>query len=90
MLRLCVRIRCIDPDMKLSLALIFLPLAVLQAGRPPNVVFIVTDDLGYADLGAQGLRADVKTPHLDRLVREGVLFTEGYVTAPQCAPSRAG
>jgi len=76
--------------MKLLLSLCLMPLAVLHAERPPNVVLIVTDDLGYADLGAHGLRADVKTPHLDRLAREGVLFTDGYVTAPQCAPSRAG
>ena len=58
------------------------------AGRP-NVVLVVTDDQGYADLGALGLRKDIRTPNLDRLAREGVLFTDGYVTAPQCSPSRA-
>lgn len=58
--------------------------------RKPNVIVILTDDWGYGDLGAYGNRDDVKTPNLDRLAKEGVLFTDGYVTAPQCAPSRAG
>jgi arylsulfatase A-like enzyme len=56
----------------------------------PNVVVILTDDQGYADLGVQGMVDDVRTPHLDRLAAEGVRFTHGYVTAPVCGPSRAG
>ncbi len=56
----------------------------------PNVIVIFTDDHGFADLGAQGVRDDVKTPHLDRLAAGGVRMTHGYVTAPQCVPSRAG
>jgi arylsulfatase A-like enzyme len=60
------------------------------AEERPNFIVIFTDDQGYADLGAHGLRDDVKTPNLDRLAREGVLFTDGYITAPQCSPSRAG
>ncbi len=61
-------------------------------GAPPkpNIIVILTDDLGYADLGAQGQERDVRTPHLDRLAAEGVRCTAGYVTAPQCSPSRAG
>ena len=55
----------------------------------PNVIVIFTDDQGYADLGVHGLRDDVKTPHLDQLARNGVIFTDAYVTAPQCSPSRA-
>lgn len=58
--------------------------------RKPNVVVIVSDDHGWADLGAQTSREDVKTPHLDALARDGVRFPRGYVTAPQCVPSRAG
>ena len=65
-------------------------LFTLAAQPRPNFIVILTDDQGYADLGAQGTRKDVKTPHLDRLVREGARFTDGYVTAPQCSPSRAG
>ena len=64
--------------------------AVVHTEDPPNFIVIFTDDQGYADLGAHGLRQDVKTPNLDRLAREGVLFTDGYITAPQCSPSRAG
>jgi arylsulfatase A-like enzyme len=56
----------------------------------PNIIVIMTDDMGYADLGIYGQEKDVKTPHLDRLARDGVLCTAGYITAPQCAPSRMG
>jgi arylsulfatase A-like enzyme len=56
----------------------------------PNVIVIFSDDQGWTDLGIRGLRTDIKTPHLDQLARDGILFTDGYVTAPQCSPSRAG
>jgi arylsulfatase A-like enzyme len=56
----------------------------------PNLIIILTDDHGYADLSCQGQESDVKTPNLDRLAAEGVRFTDGYVSAPQCCPSRAG
>jgi uncharacterized sulfatase len=58
--------------------------------RPPNILVIFTDDHGYSDLGAQGVRADLKTPHTDALAAAGVRMTSGYVTAPQCVPSRCG
>lgn len=60
-----------------------------EPGQPPNVLLIIVDDWGYADLGVHGIKRDVRTPNLDRLARSGVFFTEGYVTAPQCSPSRA-
>lgn len=63
--------------------------AVMAAERP-NIIVVLTDDHGYADLGCQGVVDDVRTPHLDRLASEGVRFTQGYVTAPICGPSRAG
>ena len=66
------------------------PAAVAKEARRPNVVIIVADDLGYADIGAQGISKDVKTPHIDSLAADGVRFRNGYVTAPVCAPSRAG
>lgn len=53
----------------------------------PNIVLILADDLGYGDLGSYGGKT-VPTPHLDRLAREGVRFTDAYVTSPSCAPSR--
>lgn len=55
----------------------------------PNAILIFTDDQGYADLGCQQQRQDIATPNLDRLAAEGVRFTNGYIAAPQCAPSRA-
>ena len=61
-----------------------------NAMRKPNILVIFTDDHGWADLGAHGVDKDIHTPHLDQLVRDGVLFRRGYVTAPQCVPSRAG
>ena len=60
------------------------------ATQLPNIILIFTDDHGYADLGCQGIFADVKTPHIDRLAASGVRMTNGYVTAPQCVPSRGG
>lgn len=56
----------------------------------PNIIIVFTDDQGYTDLGIHGIDPDVRTPNLDQLARDGVLFTSGYVTAPQCVPSRAG
>lgn len=58
---------------------------------PLNVVVIVTDDQGWADFSAYDHHAnDIDTPNLDRIALEGVRFTNGYVTAPVCSPSRAG
>lgn len=56
----------------------------------PNILVILADDLGYADLGANGIRSDIATPHLDRIAQSGVRFTDGYATHPFCSPSRAG
>ncbi len=58
-----------------------------QASRP-NIILIVADDLGYGSLGSYGQRL-IKTPHTDRLSREGIRFTFFYSGAPSCAPSRA-
>lgn len=53
----------------------------------PNVVLIITDDVGYGDIGSYG-SPDIKTPHIDRLAKEGVRLTDFYA-APQCTPTRA-
>jgi arylsulfatase A-like enzyme len=58
--------------------------------QQPNVILIFTDDWGYGDLELHGFLDDVQTPHLNELASNGILFTNGYVTAPQCSPSRAG
>ncbi len=60
-----------------------------QEAVPPNIVLIVADDLGYNDVGFHGA-TEIETPHLDRLAHSGVTFTNGYVAAPTCGPSRAG
>jgi arylsulfatase A-like enzyme len=62
--------------------------AAEAAARRPNVVLVVADDLGYADLGCFGAK-DVRTPHLDQLAREGVRFTQFYSNGPECSPTRA-
>jgi uncharacterized sulfatase len=71
------------------LSLAGLTLIAVAAGQP-NIVLIYTDDHGWADLGIQGVDQNLRTPNLDQLARDGVLFKRGYVTAPQCTPSRAG
>ncbi len=57
--------------------------------RPPNIVIIVADDMGYGDVGAYG-GIDIPTPNIDALARGGVRFTDAYVSAPVCSPTRAG
>jgi len=55
----------------------------------PNILVVIADDLGWADVGFNGSR-EIPTPHLDSLAANGVRCTAGYVTAPQCSPTRAG
>src|SRR5262245_42783347 len=63
--------------------------AFADAPRRPNVIVILADDLGYADLGCQGSK-EVVTPHIDSLAKNGIRCTSGYVTCSVCSPSRAG
>lgn len=66
------------------------PAAAKQAGpQRPNVVVIVTDDMGYGDPSLYGNRL-IETRNIDSIGREGVMFTDGYASAPLCSPSRAG
>lgn len=55
----------------------------------PNIIVILADDLGYADVGFNGCR-DIPTPNIDKIASQGVKFTEAYVSYPVCGPSRAG
>jgi len=59
-------------------------------GGRPNIVVIVSDDQGYADLSCYDHPKDVNTPNIDRLAEQGVRFTSGYASAYVCAPTRAG
>ena len=94
-----------NPASSLRLLLLCVPLLLLtacgdegdfnEAMQPrladprPNVVVIFTDDQGFADLGVHNQLSDIRTPNIDALAQSGVLFRRGYVTAPQCVPSRA-
>ena len=53
----------------------------------PNIIYILADDLGYAELGAYG-QEKIETPNIDALAKEGMLFTQHYTSAPVCAPAR--
>jgi len=72
--------------MRLLLILLLAPFACLSA--KPNFVIFLADDLGYGDVGYQG--GEVSTPHIDSIAKDGVTLTDGYVSCPVCAPSRAG
>ena len=73
--------------------LLLAPLGSLHAAdaptKKPNILIILADDLGWADTGFNGSK-EVATPHLDSLATNGIRFSAGYVTAPQCSPTRAG
>lgn len=59
-----------------------------QGTRPPNIVLIMADDLGYGDLGCYGQK-QIRTPNIDRLAAEGLRFTDAYAGCTVCAPSRS-
>ena len=60
-----------------------------ETAKRPNIVILLADDLGYADVGFQGCK-DIPTPNIDTLAKNGVRCTNGYVSGPYCSPTRAG
>jgi arylsulfatase A-like enzyme len=62
--------------------------SVIAAVNPPNIVFILADDLGYGDIGAYGA-STIETPNIDRMAAQGAMFNEFYSASPVCTPSRA-
>ncbi len=60
-----------------------------EPAAKPNIVIILVDDFGYGDIGVHGCK-DIPTPHIDSLAKNGVRCTNGYISAPQCSPTRAG
>jgi arylsulfatase A-like enzyme len=78
----------------MSVAVITLLAGVLavRASEPPhlpNIIILLADDLGYADISLHGCR-DIRTPHIDSLATDGVRCSSGYVSCPYCSPTRAG
>jgi arylsulfatase A-like enzyme len=63
--------------------------STVTASSRPNIIFILADDMGWADLSCYG-RPDYKTPNLDKLATEGIKFTNAYSAAPVCTPARVG
>lgn len=75
----------------LSLLILYLAIGCTQnegPQKPPNIIFIMADDLGYGDLGVYGQK-QIKTPNIDKLAQEGMLFTQFYAGSTVCAPSRS-
>ncbi|MBT5916182.1 MAG: sulfatase-like hydrolase/transferase, partial [Opitutae bacterium] len=76
---------------------LFLPFFILKlvshgsnrVSQMPNLIILLADDLGYGELGCQG-NQEIPTPNIDDIAKKGVRFSQGYVTAPNCSPSRAG
>ena len=84
-------IRSSLPLIALSLILTGMPVrsqSGAESQRPPNIVLIMMDDMGYADIGSFGAK-QIRTPHMDRLAREGTRFRSFYVSQAVCTASRA-
>lgn len=73
----------------LAAALCFLGGQALLAQPRPNVLFILADDFGYMDIGANNPKTFYETPNIDGLARKGMRFTSGYAACPVCSPTRA-
>lgn len=65
-------------------------LAAAQPQRPPNIVFILADDLGWGDLSCYNPQSKIKTPHLDELAAQGIRFTDAHTPSSVCTPTRYG
>lgn len=63
--------------------------AQAQTGENPNIIVVLVDDLGYGDLSCQGMAKDIRTPNIDRLLNEGIRFTNFHANCPVSSPSRA-
>ncbi len=78
------------PLLALALLILYGPaLAHAADGRKPNVLVILSDDVGWGEYGFQGGK-DIPTPNIDSIARNGVRFPQGYVSGPYCSPTRAG
>lgn len=64
-------------------------LPTIAANSKPNILIFLADDLGYGELGCQG-NPEIPTPNIDSIAKNGIRFTQGYVSGPYCSPTRAG
>ncbi|WKN44031.1 sulfatase-like hydrolase/transferase [Tunicatimonas pelagia] len=64
--------------------------AFAQTGDPPNIIYILADDMGYGDLKSLNAASQIPTPHMDQLVQEGVHFTDAHTNSAVCTPTRYG
>ena len=77
--------------MRTSALLLFLVLAVTaRAAEKPNIIVIYADDMGYGDCTANNPDSKIPTPHIDRLAKEGMRFTDAHSPSTVCTPSRYG
>lgn len=83
-----IKIKSMKPFFNFILLLTLVACTQTTPVVPPNIVFILTDDQGYGDLGIYGA-TDIETPHLDQLAKDGAYFTSYYATQPVCSASRA-
>ena len=65
----------------------YLPSALAAGKQQPNIIFILADDMGHADLGVYG-QTDYKTPHLDKLAKQGIRFNQAYANSAVCSATR--
>mgnify|MGYP001450467806 CR=1 FL=1 len=76
--------------MKLSLFLFALAVSAAVAADRPNIVYVLCDDLGYGDVSVLNPAGKIKTPHMDRVAREGLIFTDAHSGSAVCTPTRYG
>ncbi|WP_425614629.1 sulfatase [Anatilimnocola sp. NA78] len=84
-----VRLRARGSSLALIATLVLALSQATQAADKPNILIFYADDLGYGELGCQG-NTEIPTPHIDSIAKNGLRFTQGYVAATYCSPSRAG
>jgi arylsulfatase A-like enzyme len=82
-------LHCLRSSLRIAVLMTFGGALLASAASKPNILFIVGDDMGYADVGFHGCK-EIPTPNLDALAASGVRFPQGYVTGPYCSPTRAG
>ncbi len=68
----------------------FLILSIIAFGQKPNIIYILTDDLGYGDVSAYNIKSKITTPSIDALSKEGMLFTDAHSNSSVCTPTRYG